>query len=308
MKCTCIIGYGNTGVPNCQVIIDVTKQTVLTPYFKSDGSINGIDLSAITELTQAFIDGKLQAIDPNERWYPTPEMKNITDERAEDIVESFDDGTSVKIQDGARTFVGLIVGQAPELKGKLDEWACETMGYYAIDKSGNLVGDNSRAGFLDPIKVQNKSLSTIFVKTTDTTTQKIQLSFIIDQLMNDANISMINSADITGVLSGIGGLIDCTGVDATAITTTGFTAKMATGYGTALNPTLALGLAVDDFGYRNLTSPSGIEDFTSVTETEGTYAFVYDTPVSASDEIEILHGNVERDKGFEVVPFKVVTP
>ena len=45
--CKCSTGGGNTGVPSCYGVFDVTKQAVLVEYFTPSGDINGIDLSLL---------------------------------------------------------------------------------------------------------------------------------------------------------------------------------------------------------------------------------------------------------------------
>lgn len=307
MKCTCVTGYGNSGVPTCQELMDVSKQLILVPYFKGDGTINGVDISSMSELDQTFLDGKIQAVDPNLRWYPLPEMKNVTDERADNITEEFEDGTSIKIQDGARTFTGMLVSQTPELKKQLDKWGCESAGVYIIDKSGNLIGDGSVSGSFNPLKIQNHSLNVSLVKTTDTTVQKLLLSFVFDQTMDDANISMIGSSNITAALIGVRGLIDCTGINVSSISTTGFTVTMATGYGTLLNPTLATGLEVADFLFDNITQVDIGETFSSLTEVDGVYTFVMDAQTTL-DKLEVYQAATVRAKGYEITRFEISIP
>ena len=307
MKCTCIVAHGNTGVPNCQAVFDVTKKAILLPYFKNDGTINGMDLTGLAVIDQVYLDAKTQALSASDRWYPTPEMKNIEDVRAEDILESFEDGTSVFIQEGARTFLGLFVGQSPQFKGQLDKWRCETVGVYLIDKSGNLIGDNSRDGFLDPIKVQKDSISVGLQKGTDTTLQKVTFGFTVDQLMDDAKLSMISASNITASLSSVGGLIDASAINTTSITTTGFVLDMVTPYGGVISRTKALGLELADFKLYNATQSAAIVA-TTVTEDEGNYTFVIPAQNSA-DVINVTNKDSGTlDKGYDITAFNVTIP
>ena len=113
--CACGTGGGNLGRPSCFPVFDVTKQAILVEYLKPDGSINGIELAGLTGgiLDQTYLDARVKDVNGKSRWYPTPELKNITDERAEDITETFDDTSSVFIQEGARSFSGLIIKGDP---------------------------------------------------------------------------------------------------------------------------------------------------------------------------------------------------
>lgn len=309
ISCTCISGLGNTGLPNCLTAFDVAKKLILVPYFKADGSVNGIDLTGLTEIDQAFLDSKFYANDPDERWYPTPELKNVTDERADDIVEEFEDGTQAFIQEGARSFSGFIVGGSPAFKGQIDAWRCKTVGVYFVDKSGNLIGNDEGDGQLNPIRVADETLSVTFVKTTDTTIQKIQIRFNVDSLMDDADISLIESANITGNLKGANGLLDALSANVINITVNGFKCDFVTRYGGVLSRTPVQGLDDSDFELFNETQSSAVA-LTSVTEDPaGTYDFVYTAPVTAADVIRV--GNQtsgELSKGYDVVTFTVVTP
>lgn len=307
MGCSCVSILGNLGVPNCQTVFDVTKQIVLVPYFKNDGSINGIDLSTLT-FDQSFIDSKIQANNEQDRWYITTEMKNVVDERAEDINESFEDGTTVFIQSGPRTFLGLLIGEGPALKKNLDAWKCEIAGYYIIDKSGNFIGDNSREGFLDPIRIQNNTLSTILQRGTDTTLQKLQLTFTVDQSMDDADLGFVSAADVSGELLGSLGLLDAIAENITGIATTGFTVDLKTAFGSVLGKQKVLGLTAPDFSVFNNTTSSAVTP-TSVTELpDGTYTFVLPAQNSADVLTVGNKASGDLDKGFDINDFEVVIP
>lgn len=308
MDCTCISGFGNTGAPNCNVALDVAKQLIFVPYFKADGTVNGIDLAGLSVIDQAFLDAKFKANDANERWYPTPEIKNIEDIRGDDIVETFEDATTAFIQEGPRTFNGFIVGAAPQFKGIIDSLRCKKVGVFTIDKSGNLGGDNSVAGKLNPVRLQDNSLSTGFVKTTDTTIQKVSIGFTVDQLMDDANIGIIEATNITGVLLGATGLLDAIAVTPVEdISATGFKVTLNTLYGGALSKVKAKGLEVGDFEIFDNTGSATVTP-TSVTEApEGVYTFVIPSTVAST----LTVGNKatgELDKGYDINDFTVVTP
>ena len=109
--CKCDAGGGNTGRPSCFGVFDVTKKAILVEYRNSAGDVNGIDISSLTNgiLDQAYLDARIKDVNPKTRWYPTPELKNVTDERDEDITEEFEDSSSVFIQEGQRSFEGLIL-------------------------------------------------------------------------------------------------------------------------------------------------------------------------------------------------------
>lgn len=312
--CVCGTGGGNTGVPSCFPFFDVTKQLILTEYYKTDGTINGIDLSTLVGdiFTQADLDARVKDIDPRTRWYPTPELKNITDERSDDIVEEFEDSSKVFIQEGARSFEGMSVrGNDPVFLGNMKKWRCQTLGYYQIDKSGNLIGAFNRPGWLDPILVQDDSFSASLIRGTDTTKQKVSIKFDVSQLEDDADLRMIQASDITANLLGVGGLLDVVAETPTSITTTGFDVQLNTLFGSVNNPIPAEGLQLADFSMAEISPTPGPIVITSVTESTtvpGLYTFVI--PAQTSGDLLRVSNPLAGplSKNFDLTPFDVNIP
>jgi len=311
--CVCGTGGGNLGTPSCYPIFDVTKQAILVEYTKADGSVNGIDLSTLTAgvLDQAYLDARVKDVDPRLRWYPTPEVKNITDERADDITEEFEDGSSVFIQEGPRAFNGVVVKGDPVLVGNLKKWRCLDIGVFFIDKSGNLIGKQNRAGYLDPIQLQEESFSAGLVKGTDTTKQKARVSFTVNTLEDDANLRMIEGSKITANLLGVGGLVDVSATAISNITATGFDAQLDTSFGGVTSLIPAEGMLVTDFSLAEVTPTPGPIVITSVTEsliTPGLYTFVI--PAQTSGDLLRVSNPLAGPlaKSFDLNAFEVNIP
>ena len=313
--CDCSSLGGNTGTPTCYGVFDVTVKVVLVNYYKADGSINGIDISTLsaggTVLSQTDWDALTNNVSSQDRFYPSPSLKNVVDERAEDIVEEFEDTTSVYIQDGARTFTGMIVAGDPIMLGNLQQWRCVTAGAFFIDKSGNLIGNCTREGFLDPVLIQNESFSAGFMKGTDTTKQKIQMNFIVDTLMNDSDLGMIEAVNITADLKGSRGLVDVVAGVPSGISTTEFTVQLNTKYGGKLNPIAAEGLVLADFAMAELSPTPAPIVISSVTEsaiTAGLYTFTFPAEASA-DVLQVSNTAVSPlTKNYDLEPFTVTIP
>lgn len=313
--CKCNTGGGNTGVPSCYGVFDVTKQAILVEYFNQTGGINGIDLSTLaggTVLDQAFLDARIKDLNPRTRWYPTPELKNITDERSDDIVEEFEDSSSVFIQEGARSFEGMIIKGDPVLLGNLKSWRCLTVGVFFIDKSGNLIGKQTRAGFLDPILLQDDSFSASLIKGTDTTKQKDTIKFDVSQLEDDSDLRMIEASNVTANLLGVGGLVDVIAETPTNVATTGFDVQLNTPFGGVTSPIPAEGMTIADFSAAELSPTPGVITFSTVVEsavTAGLYTFTFTTPQTSADVIQISNTTAgPLTKSFDVVPFSVTIP
>ena len=312
--CACGTGGGNLGRPSCFPVFDVTKQAILVEYLKPDGSINGIELAGLTGgiLDQTYLDARVKDVNGKSRWYPTPELKNITDERSEDITETFDDTSSVFIQEGARSFSGLIIKGDPVLLGNLQKWRCLTIGVFFIDKAGNLIGKKTRDGYLDPILLQDESFSASLIKGTDTTKQKDSLSFIISQLENDANLRMIEGSDISANLLGVGGLVDVTATTVSNITTAGFDVQLDTSFGGVTSLIPAEGMSSTDFQFFYNTTSSVITPatFAESTVTAGLYTITFGVgDLNSGDELIVTNPAVgPLTKSLDLVQFTVNIP
>lgn len=308
--CKCNTGGGNTGLPSCYGVFDVSKQAILVEYLTSTGDINGIDLSTLaggTVLDQAFLDSKIKDVNPRTRWYPTPELKNITDERSDDIVEEFEDSSSVFIQEGARSFEGMIVKGDPVLLGNLKSWRCLTIGVFFIDKSGNLIGKQTREGFLDPILLQDDSFSASLVKGTDTTKQKDVIKFDVSQLEDDADLRMIEAVSVTANLLGVGGLVDVVAGTPSNTSTTSFDVQLNTPFGGVTSPIPAEGMTVADFSIFNNTTVLPVIPLTVVesTVTAGLYTITF-AAQTLLDVLQVSNPTVgPLSKSYDLNTFQV---
>lgn len=192
--CKCNIGLSNTGTPNCVPIMSVTKKIVMVPYYDNDGVVNFVDCTST--LDEAYFDAKLNNVDRSKRWFPLPEIKNVEDVKGESVFESFNDGSNLFIQEGTRTFNGLMPNQSPEFLGQIKSATCVKFGVFIIDKNGNLIGNGKVDGKLYPILVDNQTWNAILMKTTDTTVQKISFSFEYSRIERDEDLRMLSSDDV----------------------------------------------------------------------------------------------------------------
>jgi hypothetical protein len=311
--CSCDTGGGNLGRPSCYETFKVAKKLIFVEYYKPDGTVNGIQLSTLTGgvLDQTYLDARVKDVNPRTRWYPTPELKNVVNERADDITETFEDTTSNFIQEGARTFEGMALKGDPAFVGKMKQWRCLTSGVFVIDKNGNLRGSFKRAGYLDPIKLQDDSLSASLMTATDTTGEKTRIRYTVDSLEDDADLRMIETSSITADIKGVSGLVDVTGT-ASNIATTGFDVQLNTPYGGITSPIPAEGMALADFEANEITPTPGAIAITSVTESvtvPGFYTFVFTVAQTSGDVIRISNPAVgPLSKSFDLNFFDVTIP
>jgi hypothetical protein len=282
----------------------VAKKLIYLDYRDSSGAINEIDCT--DTLDAAYFTAKLNNTDVAQRWFPTPDLENVENVRADNITESVASGKEIFIEEGQRTFVGQMIRQSNKLKNQIETARCRTeLGVFIVDKAGQLIGDASVDGFLRPIKVDRNTWSVTVMPATDTTVQKIQLGFTFSDTVNDGdeNIITTNETGSDVNLLALAGLLDVEASAATAITTTGFTIDLSFIYGTACTKNPFVGATDSDFTLFNETTVSAIV-IGSVTEgPDGTYVFVIPAQTSA----DILTLSLSKT-GFEMEPQTITIP
>jgi len=278
MACKCDVGLSNTGTA-CTPLQAVARQYILTPKFKADGTLNKLDITST--LNTAFWTSQVNAT-AEERWYPLPRVQNVTDEKGDNIVQSFNDGSTAFIAEGARTVVGFLPGQAPHLVGQINDARCSEIAMYVIDKDGNLIGKCIEDGFLHPICLEDDTISATYVKNdASATVSGVNIAFTWSLDEKDENMSMITVDEMTDGVAGIKGLLDISSSYAN-ISTTGFDVTLTVdGYGTKLTPQLVKGLVAGDFALFNVTDSLSVTILTATESPDGTYAITFAAQTSA---------------------------
>jgi hypothetical protein len=273
MSCSCDVSLSNTGTPNCVPIASVIKKLVLVSLVADDGTSNFIDTT--DTLDEAYFLAKINHADPSKRWYVTPEIKNVTSEKADSVFEEFDDASKIFIRQGKRSFTGIMPKQTPTLLGQLENWRCAEFGVYAIDKDGNLIGVQSVADTLYPITIDAPSWNPTLLFGTDSVVQKIQLTFDFSLNVNDSTLQMITASEVAPVnLISLEGLLDVNSTYS-SISTTSFKAALSILYGTAITKQPVKGLVAGDFALYNVDDAASVTILTAVESPSGTYTFTY---------------------------------
>lgn len=193
--CSCAVSLQNTGSPSCSPIMGVAANFILVPLIANDGTFNYIDPSAT--FNDAYFTALINEADDSKRWYPTGKLKNVTTDRADPILETFEDGSSVFIRDGIRNFTAMIIKGSFELAKQFNANRCSTFGIFIVDLDGNILGTTkSSDNYLYPISVDAATFYAKPVFTTDTTIQKIMLSGQWDVLQKDDDLRMISASSI----------------------------------------------------------------------------------------------------------------
>ena len=311
-SCDCNVTLSNTGTPGCMPIQDVAKRLILVPLVDASNVKNRIEIASIP--TNAEIIDLLNEADDKKRFYPLPEMENVTNERGEPITEDFPSGKNVKIRNGVKTFSGQMLSLSGDYAKQIEAFGCSSMGAYIVDAQGNLIGDGSDADYLAPLSLDQETWDVRTIDTTDTTIAKIQLGFQWSISVKDSDVRMLLSTDFATDVDWLSynGLLDLTGTVATspAVTATGFDMKITNGFGSLKNPGTATGLVLASFALNQLTPTTGVISIVSVTEssvTPGLYSFAIPATAGATLELSIATAT----KGFDDTKLKaaiITTP
>jgi len=251
LGCNCNSGLSNTGRPNCVPLQSVTSKLIMVPLKANDGSLNFIDLASPLPVWDDLINQS----NPSMRWFPLPNFENVELPKADSQFEEANSGRMVFLRQGKRSFSGELWAEdsTPTLLGKLQNNRCVDFGVYIVDVNGNLVGSKVNGG-LYPIPVDNPSFNPTFVFATDSTTQKIMVTFDFDRLFDESTMYMITPTEAGINFNDLSGLVDVNLV-ITSSSTTDITFDAQLDYGTALNPILFMGATASDFQlYNNATS------------------------------------------------------
>jgi hypothetical protein len=297
--CACANGFSNSGTSTTP-LIKVAKKLIFVPLNDSEGNPNRITLSDV--LNQAYFLALVNQADKTKRWYPMPEMLNVDDKRAASTVETFENGSKVFIQQGARDFKALLVNAPQQLVAALQSYRCDEIGVLQIDICNNMIGtlgtdqDACDPIYLYPIRLDEASIDPIFIKMTDKLSQKIELNFSYHMDENDADLRVITQDEAGYNLTNLSGLLQIC-ADYTDIHTTGVTATLKVeGYGTPITPLTDKGLVAADFALYNVTNSASVTISTAV-ETpaaSGIYVITH-AAQTIGDEMRLTPTKTGRD-------------
>ena len=277
LGCNCNMGLSNTGRPNCVPIQSVTSKMIMVPLKDSTGADNYIDLTTALPTWSTLIN----EADASKRWFPLPVFENVDLPKADSTFDEANSGRMVFIRQGKRSFAGELWAEdsSPTLLGKLQNNRCVDFGVYLIDVNGNLVGSKVGEG-LYPIPVDNPSFDPKLMFATDTTVQKIMVSFDFDRLFDESTMYMITPTEAGVNFNTLEGLIDVNVTNAVKTSTT-LTFDSVLDYGTALNPIKFIGAVSADFDLQNLTTGLAVT-VTAVENTDGNYTLTYTAPTTGN--------------------------
>jgi hypothetical protein len=244
----------------------------MVPLTANDGTLNGIDLSAPLPTWNSLINEP----DASKRWFPLPAFENVELPKAESQFEEANSGRMAFLREGKRSFTGELWGEdsTPTLLGKMKAGRCVNFGVYVVDVTGNLIGSKV-GGYLYPIPVDNQSWNPTFMFATDSTVQKIMLTFDFDRLFDDSTMYMITATEAGVDFNTLVGLIDVNLVVVSS-STSDVVLTASFDYGTALNPILLQGVTgLTDWSFFDVSAQAAYGNPTAVSESpQGTYTLL----------------------------------
>ena len=298
--CNCSSSFANTGTPSCKNLFAVARKLILVPTYDSTGARNKI--AAGDTINAAYYSAAINNADTTKRWYPTPLIDNIEDVRAEPIIETLASQKKLFIQDGVRTFKGMIVMESNILIDKLSAFKCKDFSAYIIDKDRNLIGSYDGTD-LYPVQVDKDTLNVLLIKTTDSTSQKIELSFDFSTDEKDEDLRMIAASEMANanplILTGLQDI----NVAISGTTTEGFIAVLTTDYGTFKTPIPVTGRVITDFTLDSVTDEAEITITTVTEDPDGTYTFVI--PTQTEEDVLTLTATMT---GFDFPSTSITIP
>lgn len=315
--CTCGSGGKNTGVPSCVPVIDRVALLILVQTFAADGTKNSIKKSDFVNgvLPDAFIQAKINELDPTKRWYITPKINTVTDVRAEPV--TFDvDGISVIVDQGIRTFVGSYYSKfgSPKFAGVLNSFQCQDMSEFEVTVGGAIAGIDNDTELL-PVAIETGTLYAGVVKKTKTDPNSVSLTFAVNELVRDENLTQISAGQIETNMLLQRGLTDIIGeaLASPVITPTTVTLDLNYCYGDFNNLNPYKGLVAADFSPDNGVSPSNLYNVSqsanlaisaAVEVSDGVYELTLAAGAVSTDVISV---DVFKE-GADMEPFTYVVP
>ncbi len=276
-NCNCDTGLFNLQSGSCLINPAITRKFVFVEYFKADGTINGIDLSAPFGETE--IDALLNQTDKKLRWFLSDTASNFVTERADPNTETIDNVNFITSQ-GIRTMTADFLASSSELAKKIDSNNCVEMGVYLVDEDNGISGILSRDGFLDPIRLERNAFGKVIFPT-ESTIFKVMFSSTWQKSVQDGDLRVLTFADHQTDMLNKRGLIDVKESDAASVTATTATVRFTTVDGSAYGSAFT-GLLPADFTMANLTTPATFQPSAALENPDGTYLLTF-TAQTTSD-------------------------
>jgi hypothetical protein len=296
--------------PNCVIEQKALAFPAFFPRFKADGTRNTINLASAT--LGADIQALLNATDPEERLYPMPRVENATFARTDTVFETAPSTRKYKIDGvgGVRTFNMELWGKdaVNAMLRELKKFGCSEIDMFYVDVAGSLWGikDEINATTMRGYEVSAETFDAFKDYATDTTTNKIMVSFDLDNDECEENSYAITSDELGYKANSLKGLI--TGFLTLTSAVDGVVDMLAySAYGSAGNrsdivgldtiaPPVVIGLVNEGPGQPGVMTNGAA--LTPVVGTDGAYTFTY--IAGETDPGDVVTATITGATGFEM--------
>ncbi len=309
----CVCGtISNIGAPNCPALMDIVKNLIFTSAITEAGVDNKISTANAKVFTN--VETLLNVATPRKgRWYPTPELENLTDLRDDSVYQEFTSGAKAFIREGFRNVYAFVPNGDAEFYARMkDMGRCNNIGAYGMDQPSNLIGSKrtqTAVPFtqLYPILIDRNSWNVQFLKATDSTVQGIAIMFQWKSSEKDEYLAMIPNSTMDWDREKLYGLFD---VYATAGAVSQTDLVVTVYLQTASSQVEKItGLVAADFKIYNNTTSAAVT-VTGCTETVGnpgqyTLTFASQT-VNDELTVSMSKNRYDSELGLETLLFTVV--
>lgn len=290
IDCTCNNTLQNLGSPDCPPVMQIARKFIFVPKYDANGAENRLDLNPL-EVNKANLLTKINATNPLNRYYPTAQVDNTEDVRAEPVTQEFNSGKIITVRDGARTNTSVIpLGSTQEL-GHYKSFGCSEFGAYVIDAGGNFIYYDKGDGYAYPIQIDEQTFYCMLMKATDAEVQMISLSWQWKLSQRDQNLRFVASDLLDFNIDDLNGLFDVTGTYVSGSTAQYVLTLETTDFGTPVSDIVLADVSVvDDQG-----NAIALASWTESASTEGSYTAVFQAAQNQGDQI----ATVISKEGFD---------
>jgi hypothetical protein len=302
----CCENRPNFGRPVCVDDFGTITTVLLVPSVGASGSKTSFGLNINYN---DFITG-FYANNPADRIYGFPQMENVEYSIADSLKEEGASGRMSFLRNGVITLTAETWDKdgTAVIKGKMAQLRCADWGIFFVTDKNLVIGSKQFINYGDggsyrfaPIKIDSQSVDSKFMFKTNTTTQKVMLTFNLDRNFDDSTYYAISGDELWSNESllvesidfnDVPKVIDCQLALSEALTTTQAQIAINDDYrqgNTNINIASlgnVTGLEASDFVVTNVTDLTPIVISTVIEEPSGNYIISYPSQTSG-DKIKV---------------------
>jgi hypothetical protein len=285
--CACDGTTKNTGYLG-QKLFGIKKSKFIVPLLKADGSKNFLDLSAANLGTELL--GKVNHVDPLQRFYPLHEIKNFEPTQEETQFATTNGGENFFLRKGIKSDAYQLWGQSAQLFSKIED-LCFDFGIIEVDNCGNVRGykETPQATELYPRPVNARSWDARYMDADDSNVARIMVGYQFKLTDKQSKLWLVPASEF-GANSPLElkGLVDVL-ITATPLTGTTIQLDVVATYGTALDLIPVQGLVVANVTGVNATANTALVMNTLVADpiVKGRYVLTLTSTPTTADLLNL---------------------